>query len=274
MLTTDTLHERLNAIAHSLSQRPDALALLGLGASGKEIARLDRWSDLDFFVLVREGAKRRYIDSLDWLAAAHPLIWHYQNTADGHKAVMQDGVFCEFAIFEIHELVRIPFAPGRFIWQREEVDDSLAVPHVSLPAAGDTTTIANEALGNVLIGLQRAARGERLAALRMIQVYALDGVLELIDRANATRGDKQSIDVMAARDPFSVVRRFERRHPKMTHALPALAGGYEAIGVSALALLALLEQYAEVPTAMARRIRQLANEIDSRHDGENHQVNT
>src|SRR5471030_2084516 len=121
-ITPRVLQDRLAALARELSTRDDALALLALGYVGAETDRLDAWSDLDFFVLVRDGAKGRYIGSLDWLAAAHPLVWHFQNTVDGQKVLMADGVCCEFAAFEIRELGGIPYAPGRSIWRRSEVD--------------------------------------------------------------------------------------------------------------------------------------------------------
>jgi len=44
---------------------------------------------------------------------------------------MADGVFCEFAVFEIHELSRIPYAPGRFVWRRDEVDEGLGARHAA-----------------------------------------------------------------------------------------------------------------------------------------------
>ena len=43
---------RLDALASSLREREDALALLALGSVGLETHRLDQHSDLDFFVLV------------------------------------------------------------------------------------------------------------------------------------------------------------------------------------------------------------------------------
>ena len=70
---TNALLSRLDALAVSLARRDDALALLALGSVGRETARIDRWSDLDSFVLVREGAKPRFLDSLDWLAQVFAL---------------------------------------------------------------------------------------------------------------------------------------------------------------------------------------------------------
>ena len=67
-------HGATAEIGAALARRDDALALLGLGSVGLETARLDRWSDLDFFAIVAPGAKARYIERLDWLAEAVVLI--------------------------------------------------------------------------------------------------------------------------------------------------------------------------------------------------------
>jgi hypothetical protein len=244
------LHDRLNGIAAALQRRDDALALLALGSVGRETERLDEWSDLDFFVLVRDDAKPAYLERLDWLGEAHPLAWHFRNTPDGHKALMADGVFCEFAVFELAELPRIPYAPGRFVWRRDEVDPALAAPVQPLPASPDPEWLVGEALGNLLVGLQRHARGERLAASRMVQAFALDRVLELMDlRAG---------HAPPARDPFSVERRVERRWPEAVDWLREAAPGIERTPQAALAILGRLEQLAEVPPEVAGRIRALA----------------
>jgi hypothetical protein len=253
-ITPQVLQDRLASLARVLSVREDALALLALGSVGAETERLDAWSDLDFFVLVRDGAKARYIQHLDWLADAHPLAWHFQNTADGHKALMTDGAFCEFAVVEIHELRGIPYAPGRFIWRRDEVDESLARPTQPLPAQQNADWIVGEALSNLIVGLQRHARGERLAAMRMIQVYALDRVLEFLE---ITKSDSHA--PRAARDPFNVDRRIEIRDAQGSLALPAWAGGYEHTVPAALALLSTLEAHDVVPQHVGERIRALAS---------------
>jgi len=252
-VTPRVLQDRLASLARELSGRDDALALLALGSVGTETDRLDAWSDLDFFVLVSDGAKGRYIGNLDWLTAAHPLVWHFQNTVDGHKALMTDGVFCEFAVFEIHELSRIPYAPGRFVWRRSEVDEALAYAKWPLPARHGADWLIGEALSNLIVGLQRLARGEKLAAMRMIQVHALDRVLEFLELLQP--GSHGSL---AARDPFNVDRRIEMRSSRVALALPIWAGGYERTVPAALALLAALEAHDVVPADVSGHIRMLA----------------
>ena len=82
---------RLDQIAESLANRTGTLALLGLGSVGRDLERLDRYSDLDFFVIVEPGQKARYIDRLDWLEAIAPLAFSFRNTVDGHKALYSAG---------------------------------------------------------------------------------------------------------------------------------------------------------------------------------------
>jgi hypothetical protein len=252
-ITAQLLHDRLTALAQELSRRDDALALLALGSVGIETHRLDAFSDLDFFVLVKDGAKSRYIGSLDWLAAAHPLAWHFQNTADGHKALMSDGVFCEFAVFEVHELSRIPYAPGRFVWRRDEVDAVLATARQALSGRHDTDWLVGEALSNLMLGLQRHARGEKLAAMRSIQVHALDRVLEFLEQRQA-----EFSDAAVTRDPYNVDRRIEVRCAQLRQSLPLWAGGYEQTVSAALALLSTLQAHEVVPAHVSAHIRRLA----------------
>lgn len=256
------LLERIAAIGRHLAASGHALALIGLGSVGRDTHRLDAWSDLDFFAIVEPGHKARYLERLDWLAAAHPLAWHFQNTRDGHKALMADGVFCEFAVFEPAELDAIPFAPGRIVWKRDGVDDFIAVPRRALPPSQlpDETWIVGEALSCLLVGLMRWHRGETLAAMRMVQLHALDRLIELDALRQQQRGDATH-----GADPFSRERRVEQRHGALAAELPQVAAGYERTPQSALALLAALERRgAMLHPAIAGRIRALAAEAMAR----------
>lgn len=251
----DRLLARLDDIGESLRRSGHALALIGLGSVGLERNRLDRYSDLDFFAIVEPGHKARYIDRLDWLEAAHPLAWHFQNTVDGHKALMSDGVFCEFAVFEPQELETIPFAPGRIVWRRPDVPDSIALPRRPTPdpRLPDETWIVGEALSCLYVGLQRWHRGERLSAARLVQGYALDRLIEL-DALRATVAATST-----GVDPFSRERRLEQRRPELAAELPVLVPGYAQTPHAALAMLDALERMgASLNASMKDRIRGLA----------------
>jgi hypothetical protein len=246
------LDQRLKALADSLAARHDALGLLALGSIGRETGRADDFSDLDFFVIVRAGCKPAWLANLDWLAAAHPLAWAFRNTADGYKAVMDDGLLCEFAVFEPHELPGIPYSPGRWAWRRNHsLPDLLQSAERPLPETRPDDWLIGEALSNLLVGLLRHRRGERLAAMRMVQVCALDRVLEWVDRHEPSAP-------AVSRDPFGADRRFEARHPGRTADLAHWAPGLDGTPQAALALLAQLERMAELPPVVVRRIRELA----------------
>src|SRR5262245_4400467 len=99
MTPPELLLDRLDAIARSLASRADAIALLGVGSVGRDLDRIDEHSDLDFFVIVDGAAKRRYLDDIDWLREAAPVVYDFENTVDGRKILFADGIYAEYAVF-------------------------------------------------------------------------------------------------------------------------------------------------------------------------------
>ncbi len=248
------LLKRLNEIGRSLEQSGHALALIGLGSVGLELDRLDEFSDLDFFVIVEEGHKHAYLADLHWLSDVCPIAYRFLNTKDGYKVLFEDGIFCECAVFEPEELSSIPFAPGRVVWKQPHVSEAIARPIYTAQAKDKHTQewLLGEALTNLLIGLSRDRRGEKLSAMRFIQGYAVDRILELADEMEISQGTRK--------DDFGNERRFEQRYPTITRQLAACLQGYERNRESALAILALLEQHFAINEAMAAAIRALCQE--------------
>ncbi len=253
MQTTQRLLERLDAIGASLKDSGNALALLGLGSVGLETERLDDYSDLDFFVIVKPGVTARYLDRLDWLAALCPLVYTFRNSVAGYKALFADGIFCEFGVFEAHELHTIPFTQGRLIWKDDSFEETLCMPqpkqHRENPVEGTNEWHLGEALTNLYVGLGRVHRGEKLTGTRFIQSYAIDHVLALTSMLETAQPYEE--------DPFSKERRYEVRYPQTAQYLPSFIRGYEQNVESALAILAFLEQHFEVNPAMSAAIREL-----------------
>lgn len=252
MTSKETLVARLDAIGRALESSGHAVALIGLGSVGLELDRLDEYSDLDFFAIVEEGWKAHYIADLGWLERAAPVVFAFRNTVDGFKLLFADGIFCEFAIFERGELAGIPFAPGRVVWKRPDVPDSIAIPQAAASGHAEKSTdfLLGEALTNLYVGLCRYRRGEQLSALRFIQGYAVDRVVELAGLVEA--------EGRAPKDSFSPERRFEARFPLLAQLLPGMLPGYAHTPEAALAVLAFLEQHFPVNQALAARIRELA----------------
>ncbi len=260
MHSRESLLERLEAIGRSLAASGHGRALLGLGSVGREMERLDEYSDLDFFVIVEEGYKQAFINNIDWLERVHPVGYAFMNTEDGYKLMFLDGILCEFAIFEEKELRTAVYAPGRIVWQAADFDPSiLKEEHPVLKAEERPVEwLVGETLTNLYVGMSRFRRGERLTAMRFIQVYALDRVVELAERVEIARPFKA--------DLFARERRLEQRYPHLAGELPALAQGYEHTPQSALAILDWLSRYFEVNPVIRGEIIRLCEGIDA---GEN-----
>ena len=251
MSAPDALLARLDAIGQSLERSGHALALIGLGSVGLELERLDAYSDLDFFAVVEAGYKSRYIANLDWLSSLCPIAYSFRNSVDGYKLLFQDGIFCEFAVFELAELNHVSFAPGRIIWKQPHVDAAIGVPSPIRQSAPppEADWLVGEALTNLYVGLGRYRRGEKLSAARFIQGYAVDRILELAALVEREQAVPQ--------DVFTRERRFEQRFPRVAEELPSFVQGYNRNCESASAILEFLERHFEIDPAMAAAIRLL-----------------
>ena len=245
------LLNRLDEIGKSLSKRADALALIGLGSVGIELNRLDQFSDLDFFAIVKPGSKPHYLDNLNWLTDIAPVAYYFANTDDGYKLMYEDGVFCEFAVFDEEELKKAVFSPGRIIWKSKGIPDNIGIPKRSIERKQKPSTewLIGEAVTNLYIGLSRDRRGEKLSAMRFIQNYAVDRILELSKNAETAKS--------IAEDEFNIERRYEQRFPAMTQLLPELLQGYERNRESALAALSYLDNNFEINPVMKQAILEL-----------------
>ena len=245
------LLKRLDEIGQSLERSGHALALIGLGSVGVELERLDAFSDLDFFVIVEPGYKFTYLKDLAWLSAINPIAYSFPNTQDGYKLLFEDGIFCEFAVFEPEELSAIPLAGSRIVWKHPQAPVTLIPPTkatVSLQKHSQEWLIG-EALTNLYVGMGREKRGEHLSAMRFIQGYAVDRLLELTEAIE----DPQS----GPADEFAKERRFEQRFPVVASHIPGWLQGYKRNRESALEILAFLQQNFEVNDAMAEAIHRL-----------------
>jgi hypothetical protein len=248
---------RLDDLGAHLATRKDALALIGLGSAGVEYDRLDEHSDLDFFVVVEDGAKPRYLEAIDWLQAPCPVAYSFANDRNGRNALYADGIFVEYAIFTVEELARLPFTGGRIVWQRDDAPAGMADggPPPPEPPFDTVEFQLNEALTNLYVGLHRELRGERLTAARFIQSYAVDRVIALLNLTSTPQGRYR-------RDSFEPSRRVEQAYPPDVLPLAAMVPGYERNRQAAQATLTWLEGRFAVDPVIASAIQQLLQAED------------
>lgn len=245
------LLKRLDEIGQALARSGRALALIGLGSAGVERARLDEYSDLDFFAIVQDGCKPAFLQDLGWLSAIEPIAYAFQNTVDGYKLLFEDGVYCEFAVFESQELERAVYAEGQIVWQAPEFNAALSRPPQPAPPpeAHSTEWLMGEALTCLYVGLCRYRRGEQLSAFRFVQVFVVDRIVELAERLEP--------ESPALRDVFARERRFEARFPQTAATLAPLMQGYAATPQSARACLEFLDRHFDVNPKMRAAILEL-----------------
>ena len=251
IMDTHFLLKCLDEIGQSLERSGHALALIGLGSVGVELERLDAYSDLDFFVIVEPGFKSSYLNDLSWLSAANRIAYHFPNTQDGYKLLFEDGIFCEFAVFEPDELQKIPLARPRVVWKQPHVPETLIQPNKAIMNHQKQSQewLLGEALTNLYVGMAREKRGEHLSAMRFIQGYAVDRLLELAE----TIEYPQPVPA----DEYAFERRFEQRFPGVASHAPGWLQGYKRNNESALEILAFLQQNFAINDAMAEAIHRL-----------------
>ncbi|MFI2858157.1 hypothetical protein ACH6EH_13625 [Paenibacillus sp. JSM ZJ436] len=252
---TNPLLERLDAIGRALSKKEEALALFGLGSVGVETARLDEYSDLDFFVIARPGRKQELIDSLDWLEVVCPLAYRFMNCEIGYKFLFQDGIYGEFAVFEQDELERALYTGGRMIWKSSAlIPDDLAAGRGLIPSrrAMSLDHAVGEAVTNLYVGLGRYLRGEKMSAFKFVQGYPLDGLMSIL---HLLENEAEGFP-----DPFGQERRLEIRFPAFSKKLGSMLQGYENTPQSALIILDFLESIYPVHASMSAEIRARAEQ--------------
>jgi hypothetical protein len=255
-----TVPERLLAfldrLGAELDRRGDAVALLGLGSVGRDLHRLDEHSDADFFVVVDDAAARdRYLADIDWLEAAQPVVWSFENSDAGRKALLEGDLFAEYAVFSLAEMDTAGYPPGRLHWSRADAPAGLELPKVPAPQPDSIEHQIGEAITNLYVGLHRDLRGERLTATRFIQGYAVDRWITILGHLGLGQGARQ--------DVFVIDRGAERRFGPDVLPLADLVPGYERNAHAAATLLALLESHVDLDPTIVAAVRDLIGRADA-----------
>jgi hypothetical protein len=238
------VQETLEILLKVAKNSPHTIALVGAGSAGAEIARMDQYSDIDFFLIVEDGYSSGFINDNSWFGKELPIVFAFRDTDHGNKALLQNGVFLEFAIFTQAELAQNGIPGLRIIWSKP----GFSLPDLSSkqPIVRELSYYVDQALSNLFVGALRLRRGERLAALAMIERYALTNLLTAYRVKNN----------LTVQDPFNIERRAEQA---LDVDLAALVQGYERLEQSLAKILAFAEENFEVNRSMAQSIRELLN---------------
>ena len=238
------IQETLESLAWAAQKSSHAIALVGAGSAGAEIARMDQYSDIDFFLIVEDGFSSGFINDNSWFGRDLPIVFAFRDTDHGNKALLENGVFLEFAIFTQAELAQNGIPGLRTIWSKS----GFSLPDLSAkqPIVREVSFYVDQALSNLLVGALRLHRGERLAALAMIERYALTNLLTAYRVKNN----------LTVQDPFNIERRAEQ---SLGVDFAALVQGYERLEQSLAKILAFAEENFDVNTSIVQSIRELLN---------------
>ena len=117
------------------------------------------------------------------------LACSFANDPNGRKALLDDGLFLEYAVFTPEQLASLTLAGVPVVSSRDGFDASTLLTTEPPPTTPRQDTVEfhlNEALTNLFVGLHRELRGEHLTAMRFIQVYPVDHVLALVRLTSET----------------------------------------------------------------------------------------
>jgi lincosamide nucleotidyltransferase B/F len=249
MNKVELLNKRLEEIGKNISETEGGVAFIALGSVGEEVARMDEYSDLDFFCVVENGYKERFIKNIDWLEKSGKVAYKFLNTVDGYKLMYEDGVFCEFAVFDLNEIERQHIDDGRYIWKREWYNKNILDKKPVVKQDIDLNWIAGEIMTNLYVGLCRFNRGEKMSAFRFIQNYPIDRLMEL--------AEKIYVEEPTFKDKYSRDRRIEKRYPEFCKRTSEFMQGVEKSKESAVAILKFLEEHVEINQKMKEEILKL-----------------
>jgi hypothetical protein len=198
-----------------LADDPRVLALVAVGSMARRGTTPDRWSDHDFFVVVAPGAQESFRSDLGWLPRGRKIALSFRETAHGVKVVFTDGHLIEFAVFDPDELALARVNRYRVLFDRERIGNRLErvaadTARASLPS---DDWLVGQFLTNLLVGVGRHRRGERLSGRQLVASGALGHLVALLAKHAATPA--------TALDSLDPLRRFESAFPELGRRLGA-----------------------------------------------------
>lgn len=214
------------ALQHSLSQDPRVLGLVAVGSMAEQDIAPDRWSDHDFFVITRPGQQEALRADLTWLPNHERIAFWFRESAHGLKVVYADGHLLEYAIFDRAELELAKINRFRVLFDRSNVTEQ--VEAIRRRSGGQSLRIElgdgqlqvgyqfGQFLTNLMVGVGRYWRGERLSAQQFVKSHALEHLVILL--SNYVPANQKAL-----LDNISPLRRFDLVYPELGSELDAIA---------------------------------------------------
>lgn len=199
----------LRALVQTLDAMPQVIGMVAAGSTASINRQPDAYSDHDFWVITHAGAAEPLRNSTDWLPPYLPIVVFYRETEHGSKIIFEDGHLIEYAVFERHQVAQTRVTDYRILIDKADLTPQLAHIHqhtLSTRPPRNTERQLAELISHLLVGVQRAARGETISAHRFVKVFALDDILQVLWNHLPPEQDYYQ-------DAVDVFRRVEKAHP-------------------------------------------------------------
>lgn len=220
MSSTQLLDEFVNfsnRLRDSLAAREEVIGLVLVGSTA-DLARVDEWSDHDFFVVTKPGLAEAMRQDLTWLPDHEEIVLRPRETDHGLKVVYSNAQVLEFAVFEDQELEAAGANSYNVTLDKTNITERMAAIALrSKPKTYDFDTEFAIFLSQLLIGVGRARRGELIIAGQFSRSYCLNRALGFIRAwVPPLPGTEPKEDNL---DRF---RRFEQQYPELGAEIDAI----------------------------------------------------
>lgn len=190
----------------------EVIGLIAVGSMAKQHYLPDQWSDHDFFVVVETGYQQNLRQDLAWLPMSEQIALSFRETEHGLKVLYTNGHLIEFAIFDIKEIYLAKINSYRIIIDKANIKEDLAkikkLTAKQSNLSGDTNLLIGQFITNILVGIGRYRRGEKISAHQLVKISAVKGLITLILKYLPIKNDRLIDDI----DPL---RRFELIQPDL-----------------------------------------------------------
>jgi hypothetical protein len=208
-------------LTETLARDPRVVGLIALGSMAEQDYVPDQWSDHDFFVITAPGTQEAFRSDLSWLPDHGRIAFSFREDAHALRVIYDTGHILELVIFDEAEMDQAYANRYRVLIDRGAVTQRIAA------AADRTAQRAQQGAGsdqlnmgmflvNMLVGVGRYYRGERLSGHTFVKVYAQDHLLRLL--AKYVPAPQHSL-----LDNLAPSRRFEQVYPELGAALDLIA---------------------------------------------------
>lgn len=210
-------------LLHNLEAESNVVGLVALGSMAQRDYQPDRWSDHDFFVITALNEQEHFRTNLTWLPNYSDIVLQFRETAHGLKVLYKNGHLLEFAVFDSNDLAELyPIKINRYrvLLDKAELEQSFSQAAAEVKKTANANPIDDNKyfgmfLCNLLVGLGRYHRGEKISGHVFVKTYALTNLLILLEKYLPS-DQKELLDNL---DPL---RRFERAYPQLGQKLDAI----------------------------------------------------